>query len=56
MILPWCCSSELGAIVDSKKLEHGCRMVYADCPSFLGLGLEVGHVPNFWLLLYFSAL
>ena len=38
-------------IVDSKKLEHGCRMIHAGFPSFCGLGLEDGHVPTFWNLL-----
>ena len=44
-------------IVDFKKLEHGCRMIYAGCPSFFGLGfgLEDGHAPAFWLLLFGSA-
>ena len=28
-------------------MEHGCRMMYAVCPSFFGLGLENGHVPAF---------
>ena len=28
--------------VDSKKLEHGCRLLYAGRPSFFGLGLEDG--------------
>ena len=37
--------------VDAKKLEQGCRMIDADCPSFLRLGLEDGHVPSFWPLL-----
>ena len=37
-------------IVDSiKRVEHGCRMGVASLPSFLGLGLEDGHVPTFWL-------
>ena len=26
--------------VDSKKLEHGCRMIYGGVPSFCGLGSE----------------
>ena len=30
--------------VDSKKLEHGCRMIYSGFPSFSGLGLDDGHV------------
>ena len=34
-----------------KKLEHGCGMVYAGCPSFFGLGPEDGPIPTFWLLL-----
>ena len=38
-------------IVDSRKLEHACRVLYAGCPSFFGVGLEDGHVPTFWLLL-----
>ena len=35
-----------------KKLEHGCRMIHADFPSLLSLGLELRHVPTLWLLLY----
>ena len=27
-------------------------MMYAGVPSFFGLGLEDGHVPSFWLLLF----
>ena len=27
-------------------------MIYVGFPSFFGLGLEDGHVPTFWLLLY----
>ena len=38
--------------IDSKKLEHGCWMIHAGLPSSFGLGLEDGHVPTFWLLLY----
>ena len=38
--------------VDSKKLEHGCRMIFAGLPPFCRLGLEDGHVPTFWFLLY----
>ena len=34
--------------VDSKRLEHGRRMLNVGCRSFLGLGLEDGHVPTFW--------
>ena len=33
--------------VDSKKLEHRCRVINAGCPSFFGLGLEDNHVPTF---------
>ena len=29
-------------------------MIHAGVPSFFGLGLEDGHVPTFWLLLYFG--
>ena len=28
--------------MESNKLEHGCRMVYAGILSFFGLGLEDG--------------
>ena len=31
--------------VDSKKVEHECRMI-----SSFGLGFEGGQVPTFWLL------
>ena len=41
----------MGLTVDSKKLEHARRVIYAGFPSLLGLGLEDGHVPTFWLLL-----
>ena len=34
-----------------KKLEHGCRMIYAGFPSFFGLGSEDRYAPTFWLLL-----
>ena len=37
--------------VDSKKLEHGCRMMCVGLPSFFGSGLPDGHVPTFWLSL-----
>ena len=36
---------------DSKKLEHGWRMIYAGVPFLCSMGLEDGHVPTFWLLL-----
>ena len=29
-------------------------MIYAGLPSFLGLELEDGHVPTFWLLMYYK--
>ena len=29
-------------------------MIYTGLPSFFGLGLEDGHVPTFWLLLWVS--
>ena len=35
--------------IDSKKLELGCRMIYADFPP-LGWRLEDSHVPTFRLL------
>ena len=38
--------------VDSKKLEHRCRVICAGSASFFGWRLEDGHVPTFWLLLY----
>ena len=40
-----------GAVIESKKLAHGYRIVYACCASFLGLGLEGSHVSTVWLLL-----
>ena len=43
-----------GPTVDSTKLEHRCRMVYAGFLSFFGLGLEGGHVETFWVLLYLT--
>ena len=40
----------LAPTADSKKLEHGCRMVDAGFPSPLGLVLEHRHVPTFWVI------
>ena len=37
--------------VDSIQLEHGCEMICACWPFFLGLGLEEGHVETFRVLL-----
>ena len=38
--------------VDSKRLEDGCRLVYADVPSFVGFGLGGRSCSNcFWFLL-----
>ena len=42
---------DLRSRVDSKKLEHGCKMIYAGFASFFGLALEDGHVPTFCSLL-----
>ena len=36
----------------SRKLQHGCRMLYAGSSASFGLGLEDRHVPTFWPLLY----
>ena len=33
--------------VDSKKLEHGCRMIYAGVPSFFGFGVGGRLCSNF---------
>ena len=33
--------------VGCKKLEQGCRMIFAGCPCVFGLGLEDGHVSFF---------
>ena len=41
--------------VDSEKLEHGCRMIYAGFACFFDLALEDGHDPTFWSLLYDSS-
>ena len=38
--------------VDSKRLGLGRRRMYDGCPSFLGSGLEDGHVPAFSSLLH----
>ena len=35
---------------DSRKLEQGCRTIYAGVPSSFALGFEDDHVPTFWLL------
>ena len=40
------------AMLDSQKIEHGKRMMYAVFPSFLDLGLEDRDVPTLWLLLW----
>ena len=32
---------------DSKKLEHGCRLIYADVPSFCWFGVGVRSCSNF---------
>ena len=45
-----CYFAQLASTVDSKKLEHGCRVIYAGLP-FLVLARKDGHVPTFWLLL-----
>ena len=37
--------------VDCKRLDYGCRRMYAGFPSDFRSGLEDGHVPTFWLLL-----
>ena len=42
--------------VASKKLQHGSSMTDAGCPSSFGFGLEEGHVPTFWPLLFSSRL
>ena len=42
----------VGFTSDSRKLEHGHRMISAGVPSSLGLGLADGHVPTFWLPLH----
>ena len=42
--------------VGSDKLEYGCRRIYAGSPFVFGLGLEDGHVPTLWLLLYGSGM
>ena len=43
--------STILSIVDSEKLEHGRRMIYAGGPSSLGFGVEGRLVPTFWFLL-----
>ena len=40
-----------GRTLDSKKLEHGCRMSCAGVPSISGLGPADGHVPALLVLL-----
>ena len=44
-----CIDMDTDTNIDSKKLEHGCRMIYAVASSFFGLSLEDGDVPTFWL-------
>ena len=44
--------SRTSIVVDSKKSEYDCRMIYAGVPSpFWVRGLEDGHVPSFCLQL-----
>ena len=43
--------SFLIAIVDSKKMDHRRRRIYAGLAVLPALGLEDGHVETFWLLL-----
>ena len=49
-----CLGRHMSHNVDHNKFEHGCR-IFAGSPSSFVLGLEVGHVPTFWLLLYLPA-
>ena len=37
--------------VDSKKFQHGCRLMRVGVPFFFALGLEDGPVSTFWLQL-----
>ena len=46
-----CIEEILPSTAGSKKLEHGCRSIYAGVPSLSSLDAENGHVPNLWLLL-----
>ena len=41
----------VGFTIDSKKLDHAHRMIYAGFTPFFGLGLDDVHVPTFRLLL-----
>ena len=42
-----------GRVVDSERLEYGCRVTYARCSVFFYvLGAKVGHIPSFWLPLH----
>ena len=41
--------------VDSKKLEHGFRLIYAGVPSVFGLGLDDVGVPTFRLAEFLAA-
>ena len=38
--------------VDSKRLEHGCKILNGGRTSFFVLELADGRVPTLWLLLY----
>ena len=38
--------------VDSRKLQYGCRVIYAGFPSFFCFRIKAGSVPTFWLLVY----
>ena len=40
-----------GLTLDSKQLEHGCRMVYCGFPSFFGLWVRGRSCSTSWLLL-----
>ena len=46
------CECRYRYVVDSNKLEHGCRIILAGFPSLFALGLKDGRVPTFRLLLY----
>ena len=45
-----------GSTAHPKKLERGCRMIYAGLPCCFGSGLEDGDVPTFCLPLEESGL
>ena len=45
-----CTLSAKAVTIDSKKLEHGFKVVYTGLPSLFCFGTADSHLPSFWLL------